>query len=235
MKYIWIFKVVLRDLFGTLFFKNYIGQYSLRWANPSDIKKSLVFFPHSFMNFTFSDREQSRDKMTTLMKGFHVSSQAIQKNSIDIESVSNFSRAMLTFGSGIPPELTGEAFWYLTNAKNKFYFDGVNDYRSFKKRHESHILIYESIKSKMALRPRRELKVFNFREKGGINVVELASGEFVWAGGGLHRLAMAKSLNLRRIPVCVLLRDRKCLKNRKFTVLINSIARKSGFEFSEFF
>lgn len=235
MKYIWVSKVLLRDLLGKLFFKNYVGQYSLRWADPRDIKQSLLFFPNSFMKFTFSNREQSRETMEKSIKGFHVSSETVRPNTIELENVVNFSRAMTTFGHGIPPELTGEAYWYLTNAKNRCYFDGVTDYISFNKRHQSHQLMYELVKSTKALRRRRELNFFNFREKGGINVVELANGEFVWAGGGLHRLAIAKSLHLQQIPVCVVLRESNCLTNRTFTGLIKRVATKFGLDFCDFF
>jgi len=42
-----------------------------------------------------------------------------------------------------------------------------------------------------------------FRESGGIDVSVARNGEILKSGGGGHRLAIAKSLNLPAIPVCL--------------------------------
>jgi len=62
---------------------------------------------------------------------------------------------------------------------------------------------YEETKKLGRLKKRKEVEPDNFREKDGIYVHIAKGGKPVFGGNGYHRLAIAKVLDLKEIPVCV--------------------------------
>ena len=214
-------KIILRDFLGQLLFKNYVGQYSLQIIDIKKIKRSTIFFPTAKIPFTVVNFERSRFEMINAIGRFHVSLVNITKNSTEIDNVINYSRACYTFRHGIPPELTGEAFWYLKNAEVGYYFDNISDYKKFTNRYVALNRLNQQVALERKLLSRKELNKRNFREKGGINVIQLSSGEYIWCGGGLHRLAIANANHLSHIPVCVVFRDEELIQKRYFTKIFS--------------
>ena len=210
-------KIMMVDILGYLLFKNYVGKYSLKYVSPANISHSLRFFPDVSMSYTYNDTDIPRERLFEDFGRFYLDACSLQNYLIPLEQISNYNRIDSTFRFGLAPELSGEFHWYLGNAREGYVIDGMCDYVALIKRYENLKKIFSEIVRTGRLLSRRELNILNFREKGGINVLERADGTFVWAGGGLHRLTMSKVASLSTIPVCVLLRDRSLLRDRRLT------------------
>jgi hypothetical protein len=70
---------------------------------------------------------------------------------------------------------------------------------------------FQETKNEGRLKTRKEIKPSNFRESEGILVHIGRDGELFFGGNGFHRLAIAKVLELEKIPACVGLVDRNAL------------------------
>lgn len=70
---------------------------------------------------------------------------------------------------------------------------------------------FEETKRDERLKSRSELDPSNFRESDGILVHIGKDGEVIFGGNGFHRLAIAKVLELEKIPACVGLVDRDAI------------------------
>ncbi|MDR9411000.1 MAG: hypothetical protein RI573_19315, partial [Balneolaceae bacterium] len=70
---------------------------------------------------------------------------------------------------------------------------------------------FEETKQLGRLKTREEMNSSNFRESEGILVHIGSGGEVIFGGNGFHRLAIAKVLELEKIPACVGLVDREAL------------------------
>ncbi|WP_234571704.1 hypothetical protein [Rhodohalobacter sp. 614A] len=62
---------------------------------------------------------------------------------------------------------------------------------------------FEETKRDGRLKTREEMDPSNFRESEGILVHIGSGGEVIFGGNGFHRLAIAKVLELEKIPACV--------------------------------
>lgn len=71
---------------------------------------------------------------------------------------------------------------------------------------------FEETKEEGRLKTRKEIDPSNFRESEGILVHIGTDGEVLFGGNGFHRLAIAKVLELEKIPACVGLVDRDAIK-----------------------
>lgn len=71
---------------------------------------------------------------------------------------------------------------------------------------------FEETKKEGRLKTRKEIDPSNFRESEGILVHIAKDGEVIFGGNGFHRLAIAKVLELEKIPACVGLVDRGSIK-----------------------
>ena len=70
---------------------------------------------------------------------------------------------------------------------------------------------FQETKNEGRLKTREELDPCNFRESEGVLVHIGTDGELFFGGNGFHRLAIAKVLELKKIPACVGLVDRNAL------------------------
>lgn len=229
---IFVAKMIMTETLGHLLFKNYRGAFHLEFCNPNEIKMALNFFPNAYINYTLLPHENSRDMLDSLFPSYHIASKKLLEYTFPIENVVNFNRIRSTFEHGIPPDLTGEFYWYLKNIEYGYSFDGMSNYSDLLKRYSELKSIFDFAKNMQKLKTRKELRGQNFREKGGINVIQIANGGFIWAGGGLHRLVMAQVLRLNLIPVCVIRRDRALLKPRIWTGLILKVCQKYNIKIS---
>lgn len=71
---------------------------------------------------------------------------------------------------------------------------------------------FEETKKEGRLKTREEMDPSNFRESDGILVHIGTNGEVIFGGNGFHRLAIAKVLELEKIPACVGLVDKDAIK-----------------------
>lgn len=72
---------------------------------------------------------------------------------------------------------------------------------------------FEETKQLGRLKTREEMNSSNFRESEGILVHIGSGGEVIFGGNGFHRLAIAKVLELEKIPACVGLVARDAIAN----------------------
>ena len=219
---------MLRLCLGSFAYRNYKAQYSLAYADPQKITRCLCWFPESQLKFTSSEAELPREKMKNTMGNYIFSTRNLESKLIDLIEVINFKRFLTSLETGIPSELTGETYWYLENSRNGYVFDGVDCYDSFASRRKSLSDLELFLRENRTLLTRKQLDRWNYREMGGINVAELQSGELVWTGGGLHRLAMAKFYNICPIPVCIVYRDEHLLEPRRHTFLMRAVFKLFG-------
>lgn len=70
---------------------------------------------------------------------------------------------------------------------------------------------FEEARSTRSLKTRKQLDPREFRENGGILVHIAKHGEPVFGGNGFHRLAMARVLELSRIPACLGVVDKSAI------------------------
>lgn len=75
---------------------------------------------------------------------------------------------------------------------------------------------FEETKKLGRLKKRKEVEPDNFREKDGIYVHIAKGGKPVFGGNGYHRLAIAKVLELKEIPVCVGMVDKEAIPLLKY-------------------
>jgi len=78
--------------------------------------------------------------------------------------------------------------------------DGCYSYSDIVKRYRRLDNIYNNVKRKRRLKSRKELSQYSFREKGGVYCHIGRNSTVIFAGGGFHRLAIAKILELESMP-----------------------------------
>jgi hypothetical protein len=71
--------------------------------------------------------------------------------------------------------------------------------------------LFENTRMSRRLKTRKELSPDSFREQGGILIHIGTNGEPVFGGHGNHRLAIARVLQLKRIPACLGVVDSRSL------------------------
>lgn len=93
------------------------------------------------------------------------------------------------------------AYQLMTNIiQKKPGADGCRSFEDIVVRYQKLDQLYQWISSNRILLNRKDLKQRNFRESGGVYVHINRDGEVVFAGGGCHRLAIAKILELDVMP-----------------------------------
>jgi len=98
-------------------------------------------------------------------------------------------------------EQTGIYDLMLSRIEANGIYDGCRTLGDVKERYVAIDKLYDAIKEDGRLLRQQELNPRTIREKGGIHIHISRDGETLFGGGGFHRLALAKLLNLKRIPV----------------------------------
>lgn len=85
------------------------------------------------------------------------------------------------------------------------YFDNCNSMSDIEKRYNDLDKMLAEVKSEGRIRCRKNLRRFNFRELGGMEVAVGRNGEIIKIGDGQHRLGIALALGVKKVPVSVAL------------------------------
>ncbi len=96
------------------------------------------------------------------------------------------------------------------------YYSGNDKYKVLKSRYEGLSEFINHLKSGGKFLTRQELGKKNFRENKGILVNMDRNGEIIFTGRGFHRLAIAKALGLKSIPVALVVVHEQAVINGMF-------------------
>lgn len=87
--------------------------------------------------------------------------------------------------------------------QNGGVFDGCRNQHDIENRYRKIDVMIDEIRNSGRMKSIREIDPLGFRELGGIHVGVTRSGEIVKAGGGTHRLHIARELDLPYVPACL--------------------------------
>lgn len=105
------------------------------------------------------------------------------------------------FEDGVPWEETGIYDLMLRRIEINGVYDECRTLDDVKARYDGIDKLYDTVRKDGRLLTQQELNPGNIREKGGIHIHISRTGAPLFAGGGFHRLALAKLLQLKTIPV----------------------------------
>ncbi|MBT7901588.1 MAG: hypothetical protein HN601_11675, partial [Candidatus Marinimicrobia bacterium] len=89
------------------------------------------------------------------------------------------------------------------------YFDNCNSIDDVEKRYNELDKILSEVKSEKNIKCRKNLRRFNFRELGGMEVAVGRNGEIIKIGDGQHRLGIALAFGIEEVPVSIILVHKK--------------------------
>jgi hypothetical protein len=144
------------------------------------------------------------------------------KNVYPIDTHSKINICHLHFTRGVSWEEAGAYRTMHELIKKKGNFDGCTCLDDVKKRYEKIDHLFNEIKSNGYLSPRSEVISKNHREYNGILIHIGRNGDPIFSGSGCHRLAIAKALNLKKIPCELGVVHTGALKNIKYKEIIMS-------------
>lgn len=97
-------------------------------------------------------------------------------------------------------EETGVYDMMLDRIAERGVFDGCRNRDDVVKRYQDIDRLHESLAREEGVKTQQQLHPKTLREKGGIHIHISRAGEPLFAGGGFHRLAIARLIGLPRIP-----------------------------------
>lgn len=122
---------------------------------------------------------------------------------ISLSESQNFQACELHWIEGVPWADTGIFAYLHALIARKGSADGCTTHAELVERYEQLDRVFATVQSEGRLRTRAELDPAGFRESGGVYVHFDRTGTPVFGGGGHHRLAMARILELPVMPVQV--------------------------------
>lgn len=125
-----------------------------------------------------------------------------------LEDVIPVKSSLMHWRDGLPWEETPDFINRMMRVK--FFRAGIshNTKSAITRRYRKLDELYRRIEKERAFKTQKQLKPWNFREYGGVQIGIDAAGRFaVMRGSGLHRITIAKLLDLPYIPAMVGLVD----------------------------
>ena len=208
-------KCNLIDLFNfTKYGNKAIRKYSTTWINPLEINYSTRFFsPRKIPQlYKFSD-ELHIGKIKNKLRTF-ISNGDWDREIIDINEVRIIERTLRHLSSKQTWEEVGEINWMLENIKFHGSQDGCKSLRDVMLRLERLDNLKYELANNKKFKSQKEINPHNFRGTSGIGIGITRLGNIIWMGGGGHRLAIAKYLKLRKIPVFIKIIHEDAIINR---------------------
>jgi hypothetical protein len=139
-----------------------------------------------------------------------------------IEQHSKIIICDLHFTKGVSWEDAGAYKAMLGLIKKNGHFDNCRSLSDIKDRYTNIDKLFTQIKSSQYLSPRSEIIPDNYREHGGILIHIGRNGEPIFSGSGCHRLAIARSLNLKFIPCELGVIHLNALKTKAYKAILQS-------------
>lgn len=125
-----------------------------------------------------------------------------------LEDLIQVKSSLMHWRDGLPWEKTPDFIHRMTRVK--FFRAGIrrNTKSAIIRRYRKLDEIYGRIEQDRAFKTQKQLKLWNFREFGGVQICIDGAGQLgVMRGSGLHRITIAKILDLPYIPAMVGLVD----------------------------
>jgi hypothetical protein len=104
------------------------------------------------------------------------------------------------FRDGVPWEQTGIYDYLMGDIRRKGTADGMRSLAELEERYADLDRLYAETKELGRFRRRRELDTYFRREHGAIYIHIARDGTPLKAGGGIHRLIIARILGLKQVP-----------------------------------
>ena len=191
-------KVIAKILAKTIKIK----YLDLAWCDPLSIQLSTRYFVKKKHGYLFSGLEIPKERASFGRDNFIAAGDWDQKV-VSILDVKAIIRTTRHFSQGLSWKEVGEIDWMLNNINEHGKQDGCESLLDVEKRCDA----IDSLKTKLEYGGRfltqQQINPKNFREKGGIGVFIDRNGRIVWLSDGAHRLAIARHLSIKKVPVCI--------------------------------
>lgn len=154
----------------------------------------LIYINPQHVVSTFSDFNINREHTGQVLDGDW------DLELLDIDSIDKIRACKERFATGHTWEQVGYYNIMREQITKKPGSDGCYNDTDIQARCDDLDRLYEEVRQTKRLKSRKELNRSNFRELGGIYIHIGRKGDLIFGGGGCHRLAIAKALNLNKIP-----------------------------------
>jgi len=210
-------KVILVDAINKLTYGiNAPLSYQLVWIKPQDIKLSTKYFIPSATKVLESGHDIDQKDFLKLREKF-ISNGDWDKDVTPIADCSIISRAVEHYTSGVSWEKVGELNWFYNRISELGVQDNCCSEIDVKERVKRLDSLFLSIEKNGQVFERSRISQLSFRESGGIGIGIDRNGEFIWISDGAHRLSSALVLNIKYIPVCLLIVHEEAVINRCYS------------------
>ncbi len=161
------------------------------WIDPNEVDKAI-------------DENHLKQELhvstSRLASGKIVSDRKLFKKVYPVERINKIKFCIEHWEEGHDWEETGAIDYMAELISQNGKVDGCADIEDVYERYKSLDEIYKEVKEERRIKSMEELHNNNFREFGGVFVHLGPEGEPYLGMGGLHRFAIAKTLNIRQIP-----------------------------------
>ena len=123
-----------------------------------------------------------------------------QEGLMDVDKLPKVQFCYRHFVDGVPWEETGVYEHMASLIEKRGKVDGCANSNDVVQRYQNLDQLYSQVKQEKALRKTKEVKKGVFREYGSVLIHIGPGGKPFFGGGGAHRFAIAKILNLEYIP-----------------------------------
>jgi len=189
-------------LYTILKFRMCVNKYKNGYTNLANPLKKIKVSPSKIKQIS----KVKFDKYTDIGK---VVGGDWDKITVDINNSKKINAIYQRFQQGLTWEETGIYEHMLEMIDEQGYFDGCYSIDDIKKRYQSIDNLYESMSKRGYERETEEFGLDNICVNIGRN------GEFIFAGGGTHRLGVAQVLGIESVPVRVVVRHQKWQEKRE--------------------
>tara|TARA_Y100001968_G_C19274865_1_gene676176 strand:+ start:142 stop:801 length:660 start_codon:yes stop_codon:yes gene_type:complete len=184
------------------FREKFIPKLSLAWLSPTDLEKSTRYFYSRVGGYIKNGYELPKKKLVNKIR-FFISSGDWDMKTVSIYDILHIERTIKHYQKSLDWEEVGEIDWMMNNIKKYYIQDGCRSYLDVINRLKKLDDLKAHLEEGGDFLTQKEINPHNFRENGGIGVAIARDGEPIWMGNGAHRLAIAKLLNISKIPVCL--------------------------------
>jgi hypothetical protein len=115
---------------------------------------------------------------------------------VSLNELPKFKACMDHWVNNMPWEQTGICDYMLKLIEERGKVDGCIDLNDVIRRYDELDKVFEQVKKDRRIKTKKEINPYNFREKGGILINIGPEGDLFLEGGGVHRFAIAKILEI---------------------------------------
>lgn len=189
-----------------------IKPFGAVFCNPNKINRSTKFFKIREQRYLLNNEDMDRTLIKNKLIQF-IASGDWDAYCVDLEENGIIQRAYAHFVAKKTWDEVGEVEWL----QNNIIAHGEQDSCITREDIDKRLFALDELFAELAAGKELILQKYHqkraFRERGGICVAIDRNGELIWMGDGAHRLAMAKILEIKKIPIAIILVHSEALKN----------------------